>query len=122
MFNEFDSDEMDFRLYKVLAAHGAGQIEFGTFEKDSKELKAAFASLSELYSATAEEIDAFSLAGYIEDVQKGERALTEDEIKAELKKRRQKTAEKFRLQKCSAGFSRTASGKKDFRHDGKCAD
>ena len=90
MVNEFDSDEMDFRLYKVLAAHGAGQIEFGTFEKDSKELKAAFASLSELYSATAEELDAFSLAGYIEDVQKGERALTEDEIKAELKKRRKK--------------------------------
>ncbi|CAN5863383.1 hypothetical protein BH20ACI4_BH20ACI4_18440 [soil metagenome] len=87
LVNEFDTDEMDFRLYKVLAAHGAGQIEFGTFEKDSKELKAAFASLSELYSATAEELDAFSLAGYIEDVQKGERALTEDEIKAEMKKR-----------------------------------
>jgi hypothetical protein len=27
---EFGADEMDFRLYKVLAAHGAGQIEFGT--------------------------------------------------------------------------------------------
>ncbi len=87
---EFDSDEMDFRLYKVLAAHGAGQIEFGTFEKDSNQLKAAFAELNELYSATADEIDAFSLAGYIEDVQKSERALTEDEIKAELKKRRKK--------------------------------
>ncbi|MGI9055185.1 MAG: hypothetical protein ACR2F2_05210, partial [Pyrinomonadaceae bacterium] len=87
LVNEFDTDEMDFRLYKVLAAHGAGQIEFGTFEKDSKELKAAFVSLSELYSATAEELDAFSLAGYIEDVQKAERALTEDEIKAEMKKR-----------------------------------
>ena len=90
LVNEFDSDEMDFRLYKVLAAHGAGQIEFGTFEKDSKELKAAFASLSELYSATADEIDAFSLAGYIEDVQKAERALSEEEIKAEMKKRRKK--------------------------------
>ena len=30
---EFDDEEMDFRLYKVLAAHGAGQIEFGTFER-----------------------------------------------------------------------------------------
>jgi hypothetical protein len=90
LVNEFETDEMDFRLYKVLAAHGAGQIEFGTFEKDSKELKAAFASLSELYAATAEEIDAFSLAGYIEDVQKGEKALSEEEIKAELKKRRKK--------------------------------
>jgi nitric oxide reductase NorD protein len=87
---EFDTDEMDFRLYKVLAAHGAGQIEFGTFEKDSKELKAAFASLSELYEATDEQIAAFSLAGYMEDVQKGERALSEEEIRAELKKRRKK--------------------------------
>lgn len=88
--NEFDSDEMDFRLYKVLAAHGAGQIEFGTFVKDTKELKAAFAELNELYAATAEEVDAFSLAGYIEDVQKGEKALSEEEIKAEIKKRLKK--------------------------------
>ncbi len=88
--NEFDSEEMDFRLYKVLAAHGAGQIEFGTFEKDSKNLKAAFASLNELYSATAEERDAFSLAGYIEDVQKGEKALSDEETKAEIKKRLKK--------------------------------
>ncbi len=87
LVNEFDSDEMDFRLYKVLAAHGAGQIEFGTFEKDSKNLKAAFAELNELYAATAEETDAFSLAGYIEDVQKGEKALSDEEIKAEIKKR-----------------------------------
>jgi nitric oxide reductase NorD protein len=88
--NEFDSDEMDFRLYKVLAAHGAGQIEFGTFLKDTKELRSAFTALNELYSATAEETDAFSLAGYIEDVQKGETALSEEEIKAELKKRLKK--------------------------------
>ena len=87
---EFDSDERDFRLYKVLAAHGAGQIEFETFAKDTNELKAAFTSLSELYAATAEQIDAFSLAGYIENVQQGERALTEDEIKAEMKKRLKK--------------------------------
>ena len=44
---EFDDDEMDFRLYKVLAAHGAGQIEFGTFDRDTNELKAAFAELSD---------------------------------------------------------------------------
>src|SRR5688572_6330282 len=30
--NEFGDDELDFRLYKVLAAHAAGQIEFGTYE------------------------------------------------------------------------------------------
>ncbi len=74
---EFDDDEMDFRLYKVLAAHGAGQIEFGTFEQDTLGLKAAYADLVDLYSATADQIDAFSLAGYIEDVQKGEKALPE---------------------------------------------
>ncbi len=85
---EFDTDEMDFRLYKVLAAHGAGQIEFGTYEKDSDDLKAAFTELSALYEAAAEQLDAFSLAGYIEDVQTGERALSEKEITAESKKRR----------------------------------
>jgi hypothetical protein len=72
--DEFENDAMDFRLYKVLAAHGAGQIEFGTFETDTNGLKAAYAELSDLYSATADQTDAFSLAGYIEDVQKGESA------------------------------------------------
>ncbi len=85
---EFDTEEMDFRLYKVLAAYGAGQIEFDTFAKDTVELKAAFADLANLYSATAEQVDAFSLAGYIEDVQKGERALSDDELRAEIKRRR----------------------------------
>ncbi len=88
--NEFDSDDADFRLYKVLAAHGAGQIEFGTYEKDSPGLKAAFADLSAVYEATAAQTDAFSLAGYIEDVQKGERALSEEEIAREMKKARKK--------------------------------
>jgi hypothetical protein len=79
---------LDFKLYKVLAAHGAGQIEFGTFDRDTKELKAVYADLTELYSATADETDAFSLAGYIEDVQKSEKALSDKEIQAEIKKRR----------------------------------
>jgi hypothetical protein len=87
---EFETDEMDFRLYKVLAAHGAGQIEFGTYEKDSDGLKAAFTELSALYEATAEQSDAFSLAGYIEDVQKGERALSAEETARELKKAKKK--------------------------------
>ncbi len=85
---EFDNDDMDFKLYKVLAAHGAGQIEFGTFDRDTKELKTVYADLTELYSAMADEIDAFSLGGYIEDVQKGEKTLSDKEIKAEIKKRR----------------------------------
>jgi hypothetical protein len=63
---EFESDEMDFRLYKVLAAHAAGQIEFGTFDQDTDELRAAFSELSAFYSATAEQLDAFSLDGYLD--------------------------------------------------------
>jgi hypothetical protein len=33
LVNEFGDDELDFRLYKVLAAHAAGQIEFGTYAR-----------------------------------------------------------------------------------------
>ena len=72
---EFDNDEMDFRLYKVLAAHGAGQIEFGTFDRDTVELRAAFAELSELYSATGEELDASSLDGYIPEIRNPQSAI-----------------------------------------------
>lgn len=87
---EFADDEKDFRLYKVLAAHGAGQIEFGTFDRDTDGLKAAYTELSELYSATADQIDAFSLGGYIEDVQKGESALPHAEAVAAMKARKKK--------------------------------
>ncbi len=78
---------MNFRLYKVLAAHGAGQIEFETFVKDTTELKAAYSDLAGLFEATADQIDAFSLAGYIEDVQKGQPALSEAEAARESKKK-----------------------------------
>lgn len=78
---EFDNDEMDFRLYKVLAAYAAGQIEFGTFERDTTGLKAVYRDLSDLYNATADQIDAFSLAGYIEDVQQGQSAFPDDETR-----------------------------------------
>lgn len=84
--HEFDDDATDFRLYKVLAAHAAGQIEFGTFERDTDNLKAAFTELFAIYEATAEQTDAFSLAGYIEDVQTGERALSEEETARAIKK------------------------------------
>lgn len=70
---EFDDDEANFKLFKVLAAHGAGQIEFGTFAKDTTELKAAFAEIVEYFDSTADQRDAFSLSGYIEDIEKGER-------------------------------------------------
>ncbi|HKP68919.1 MAG TPA: VWA domain-containing protein [Pyrinomonadaceae bacterium] len=64
--SEFEDEDKDFRLYKVLAAHGAGQIEFGTFEKDGKALRAAYVDLKSLYDATAEQRDAFSLDGYLD--------------------------------------------------------
>jgi nitric oxide reductase NorD protein len=64
---EFETEEKDFRLYKVLAAHGAGQIEFGTFERDTSELKAAFTNLAQFYEASAAERDTFSLDGYLAD-------------------------------------------------------
>ena len=79
--SEFGDDDLDFRLYKVLAAHAAGQIEFGTNEKDTDRLKAVYTNLARLYAATAEETDAFSLAGYIEDVQQGQSALAPEEQK-----------------------------------------
>jgi hypothetical protein len=59
---EFGDDELDFRLYKVLAAHAAGQIEFGTYEGGTPELQAAYASLAETYAVENKDaLDAFSV-------------------------------------------------------------
>jgi hypothetical protein len=59
---EFGDEELDFRLYKVLAAHAAGQIEFGTYERDNDDLRASYASLAELYDpANQNERDAFAI-------------------------------------------------------------
>jgi hypothetical protein len=77
---EFDDEQLDFRLYKVLAAHAAGQIEFGTHERDSADLRAAYTSLAELYAEeNVDARDAFALDGYINDREKGERALSPEE-------------------------------------------
>lgn len=38
---EFESDEANFKLYKALAAHAAGQFEFGTYVKGTREMLAA---------------------------------------------------------------------------------
>jgi len=60
--SEFGEDELDFRLYKVLAAHAAGQIEFGTHERDTNDLRAAYTALAELYDpANEDERDAFAI-------------------------------------------------------------
>jgi nitric oxide reductase NorD protein len=66
---EFDDEELDFRLYKVLAAHAAGQIEFGTYEQDTDDLRAAYVSLSEIYDPTKQdERSAFADDGYVAQV------------------------------------------------------
>ena len=83
--SEFADDERNFRLYKVLAAHAAGQIEFGTHARagsiggDSAagaHLRAAFASIAELYAEeNTDALDAFALDGYINDPANSEPAL-----------------------------------------------
>jgi nitric oxide reductase NorD protein len=60
---EFGDDELDFCLYKVLAAHAAGQIEFGTYERGSVALRAAFATIGEAHTpANVDALDAFAIA------------------------------------------------------------
>ena len=62
LVSEFGDDELDFRLYKVLAAHAAGQIEFGTYESGTPALQAVFAMLAEKYDPeNVDALDAFSL-------------------------------------------------------------
>ncbi|MBA2341753.1 MAG: VWA domain-containing protein [Pyrinomonadaceae bacterium] len=77
---EFEKEELNFRLYKVLAAHAAGQIEFGTHEVESDDLQAAYDALGELYAPeNLDARDAFALDGYINDLSAGEKALTPEE-------------------------------------------
>jgi nitric oxide reductase NorD protein len=66
--SEFGDEELDFRLYKVLAAHAAGQIEFGTYARDTDDLRAAYTALSELYDPQNQDArDAFALDGYMSE-------------------------------------------------------
>ncbi len=59
---EFGDEELDFRLYKVLAAHAAGQIEFGTYSRDTEDLRAAYTALSALYDpANQDARDSFAI-------------------------------------------------------------
>lgn len=59
---EFGDEELDFRLYKVLAAHAAGQIEFETYARDTNDLRAAYAALSEFYDPENQDArDAFAV-------------------------------------------------------------
>jgi nitric oxide reductase NorD protein len=60
LVNEFGDDDLDFKLYKVLAAHAAGQIEFGTYERGGK-LRTAHAAIRETF-ANVDALDAFAIA------------------------------------------------------------
>jgi len=70
LVNEFGDEDLDFRLYKVLAAHAAGQIEFGTYERGG-DLRVAHSAIAARYSEeNVEALDAFALADEIVQLQK----------------------------------------------------
>lgn len=52
---EFGSPADDFRLYKVLAAHGAGQVEFGTREVGTPVVRAALQEIEAHFEAQERE-------------------------------------------------------------------
>ncbi|HEX5705523.1 MAG TPA: VWA domain-containing protein [Pyrinomonadaceae bacterium] len=67
--SDFGDDELDFRLYKVLAAHAAGQIEFGTYDQATDDLRAAYVSLAARFDpANQDERAAFADDGYVPDI------------------------------------------------------
>ncbi|HEX5888833.1 MAG TPA: VWA domain-containing protein [Pyrinomonadaceae bacterium] len=60
LVNEFGDEDLDFKLYKVLSAHAAGQIEFGTYERGGK-LRVIGETIAESYT-NADARDAFAIA------------------------------------------------------------
>ncbi len=58
--NEFGDDDLDFKLFKVLAAHAAGQIEFGTYERGGV-LRVAGRAIAESFQ-NQDALDAFAIA------------------------------------------------------------
>jgi hypothetical protein len=70
LVNEFGDEDLDFRLYKVLAAHAAGQIEFGTYERGGM-LRVAHSAIAAKYSEeNVDALDAFALADEIVQLRK----------------------------------------------------
>jgi nitric oxide reductase NorD protein len=51
---EFEEETENFKLFKVLAAHAAGQIEFETYQKGSADLVAALAEIREAFRDRAD--------------------------------------------------------------------
>jgi hypothetical protein len=65
--NEFGDEELDFRLYKVLASHAAGQIEFGTYERGGM-ITSAYRAIAEAYDPeNVNALDAFALPDQMVD-------------------------------------------------------
>src|SRR6201991_199410 len=61
LVNECRDDDLDFRLFKVLAAHAAGQIEFGTYEQGGP-IRTAFADIREFYNPeNVDALDSFAI-------------------------------------------------------------
>ncbi|HJZ67352.1 MAG TPA: VWA domain-containing protein, partial [Blastocatellia bacterium] len=56
---EFEDERENFRLFKVLAAHAAGQIEFQTFRKDAPETLAAIAEIRRAFRQPAAQAACF---------------------------------------------------------------
>ena len=80
LVNEFGDEDLDFRLYKVLAAHAAGQIEFGTYERGGM-LRAAHAAIAERYSKeNVDALDAFAIADQLLQVSHEEAQKDKKEI------------------------------------------
>ena len=68
--SDFGDENLDFRLYKVLAAHAAGQIEFGTYDQSTEALRAAYVSLAHRFDpAKQDERAAFADDGYVPEVE-----------------------------------------------------
>jgi len=52
---EFEEERENFRLFKVLAAHGAGQIEFQTFKQDAADILAAVDEINLAFAKQCEQ-------------------------------------------------------------------
>ena len=85
LVNEFGEEDLDFRLYKVLAAHAAGQIEFGTYERGGM-LPVAHTAIAAKYSKeNVDALDAFAIADEIVQlrVEEENHKKIEDDLKSE---------------------------------------
>ena len=77
LVNEFSDEDLDFRLYKVLAAHAAGQIEFGTYERGGMLPVAGEAIAAKYSKENVDALDAFAIADEIVQLRAGEEATEE---------------------------------------------